>query len=208
MGLSVWGNRARQKTKAPWVNVVKWNHDAASRGKTRKVFIGSLCDIFEDHPIANGLRPHVFEIVRRCENLIFQLLTKRPENITRMLPDDWDNGYGNVWLGTSIENQEYGCRADALRSVAAAVRFVSYEPALGPLQLELAGIDWLIYGGESGPGHRPENKQWARDIMADCRAHGTAFFHKQSAGYRTELGVELDGAIIHEFPKATRRHAP
>jgi protein gp37 len=103
-----------------------------------------------------------------------------------------------------FENNDYVWRADELRKVPAVVRFVSYEPALGPLdKLDLTGIHWVIYGGESGAGYRREDKQWARDIMARCRDAGVAFFHKQSASYRTEMGIELDGKIVREYPKLT-----
>jgi len=201
MGLNVWGNGPRQVTKAPWRNVLKWNREAKESGERRRVFCGSLCDFFEDYPTCNEARPKAWDVIRNCNSLDWQLLTKRPENIIRMLPMDWRDGWSHVWLGTSIENNDYAWRADYLRVVPAAIRFVSYEPALGPLsELDLTGIDWLIYGGESGPGYRTENKQWARDIMAKCQANGTAFFHKQSAGYRTELGIELDGRVIHEMP--------
>jgi protein gp37 len=88
-----------------------------------------------------------------------------------------------------------------LRNIPAVVRFISYEPAIGPLDdLDISGIDWIIYGGESGPGHRPENKDWARVMHTKCSENGTAFFHKQSAGWRTELGIELDGKIVREYP--------
>lgn len=83
----------------------------------------------------------------------------------------------------------------------AVVRFVSYEPAIGSLNdLDITGIDWVIYGGESGPGWRPEDKEWAREMKRKCEATGAAFFHKQSAGYRTELGIELDGQIVRDYP--------
>lgn len=89
-----------------------------------------------------------------------------------------------------------------LISNPAPVHFVSYEPAIGPLdQLDLTDIEWVIYGGESGPGHRPEDKQWARDMHARCAAADVAFFHKQSAGHRTEMGIELDGKIVREYPR-------
>jgi protein gp37 len=92
-------------------------------------------------------------------------------------------------------------RVGHLRIIPAVVRFISYEPALGPLDdLDITGIDWIIYGGESGPGFRKEDKQWARSMHTKCSENGTAFFHKQSAGYRTELGIELDGKIVREYP--------
>jgi len=88
-----------------------------------------------------------------------------------------------------------------LRPLGSAVRFISYEPALGPLdKLDLSGIDWVIYGGESGSCYRPEDKQWARDMRDRCQEAGVAFFHKQSAAYKTEMGIELDGQVIREYP--------
>jgi protein gp37 len=206
MGLSLWGKKApRQITESPWRNVVRWSKEAGSTTGVlgtgpKLVFTGSLCDVFEDHPMVNDKRKDVFRVIREYPNLHFQLLTKRPENIERFLPADWGYGYSNVWLGTTIEDQRVAHRADILREIPARIRFISYEPAIGPLTLDLTNLHWVIYGGESGPGHRPENKQWARDMRSACANFGVAFFHKQSAGYRTELGIELDGEIVREFP--------
>lgn len=208
MGLSLWGKHSpRQVTKAPWTNVVKWDREAPSnvgvlgQGKPDLTFCASLCDVFEDHPTANETRPLVWDVIRKCRNMHFQVLTKRPERIADNLPSDWGQGWPNVWLGTSIEDMRVAGRADYLRKIPAAVRFVSYEPALGSLaDLDLTGLDWVIYGGESGPGYRPENKDWAREMHRKCSASGVAFFHKQSAGHRTEMGIELDGKIVREFP--------
>lgn len=160
-------------------------------------------DWAEDRPDLVAPRAKLWQTIRDSRHLTFQMLTKRPENIARFLPDDWGSGYPNVWLGTTIEDNRVVGRADYLRPLPAVVRFVSYEPAIGPLDaLALDGIDWLIYGGESGPGRRPEDKQWARDIRDRCWSHEprVAFFHKQSAGHRTEMGIELDGKIVREFP--------
>ena len=203
MGLNLWGHDGkRQITKQPWKNVVKWNRDANAAGVRRKVFCASLCDVFEDHETANATRPALWNIIRECEYLDWQLLTKRPERIAENLPHDWNGGWNHVWLGTSIEDMRVAKRADFLRHIPAAVRFISYEPALGPLNdLDISGIDWIIYGGESGSGHRAEDKQWARDMHTKCAANGTAFFHKQSAGYKTEMGIELDGKIVREYPE-------
>jgi protein gp37 len=129
------------------------------------------------------------------------MLTKRPQNIGKFLPEDWEQGYRNVWLGTSVEDMRVAERADILREIPAVVRFVSYEPALGPLNdLDLTGIDWVIFGGESGSGFRPMDIQWARDIRTKCEENGTAFFFKQSAAFRTETGIELDGQVVRQFP--------
>lgn len=209
MGLNVWGPGAtRQITKSPWDNARKWEREAASGatgilgpGQPHLVFTGSLMDWAEDRPDLEEPRQRMFDLIRRSPHLWFQLLTKRPENVRGMLPRDWGNGWSNVWLGTSIEDMRVAERADHLRELPAVVRFISYEPALGPLDdLDLAGIDWVIYGGESGPGHRPEDKNWARSMHSRCSEQGIAFFHKQSAGCRTEMGIELDGKIVRQFP--------
>jgi len=203
MGLHLWGPRAdRQITKGPWQNVVTWNKAARKDGVVRRVFVGSLCDWAEDHPAVNGQRARLWALIRKCESLQFQMVTKRAENIRRFLPDDWGDGWQNVWIGTSIEDMRVGYRADALREIPAVVRFVSYEPAIGPLDdLDITGIDWVIYGGESGSGYRAENKDWARSMRDKCDAAGAAFFHKQSSGIRTEMGIELDGRIVREYPQ-------
>lgn len=204
MGLSLWGpagSTERQVTKQSWKNVVKWNEAAKNEGTRKRVFCASLCDVFEDHATANATRSHLWELIRECTWLDWQLLTKRPERIVANLPQDWGDGWDHVWLGTSIEDMRVAGRADHLRSIPAVVRFVSYEPALGSLQgLDLTGLDWVIYGGESGPKHRAEDKDWARQMHAKCSESGVAFFHKQSAGYRTEMGIELDGQIVREYP--------
>jgi protein gp37 len=205
MGLDLWGpakTTARQVTKTPWQNVIQWNKEARRNGVRRRVFCASLCDVFEDHATANATRPRLWNLIRQCTSLDWQILTKRPQRIAANLPADWGpDGWRHVWLGTSIEDMRVAWRADELRNIPAVVRFISYEPALGPLDdLDIAGIDWIIYGGESGPGYRPEDKDWARVMHRKCAEAGTAFFHKQSAGYRTELGIELDGQIVREYP--------
>jgi protein gp37 len=202
-GHDVWGPNKPRRVFGPkhWAEPTKWNRDAEAAGVRHRVFCSSMCDVFEDHPTIEAERAKLWALIRETPWLDWQLLSKRPERIAANLPNDWGAGYANVWMGTSIESNEYVSRADHLRSIPASVRFISYEPALGPLdQLDLAGIDQVIYGGESGPGWRPEDKQWARDMYARCQLAGVAFYHKQSAGYRTELGVELDGKIVHNYP--------
>ena len=202
MGLEVWGKTApRHVTKTPWGEVLTWNRKAAESGVRRKVFCASLCDIFEDHPTTNETRPRVWDLIRKCTSLDWQILTKRSHRIASCLPDDWGDGWPHVWLGVSVEDLRVSCRVDDLRQIPAAVRFVSYEPALGSLQgLDLAGIDWVIYGGESGPGYRADSEVWAWEMYVNCRASGAAFFHKQSAGPKPGTGIELRGHVIQEFP--------
>jgi protein gp37 len=162
-----------------------------------------MADVFEDHPTIDQERAKLWELIKQTPYLDWQILTKRADRIKKNLPEDWDNGYPNVWLGVSVEHDEYAWRFnDHLLHIPASVRFVSYEPALGPLtRLWVQHVDWLIYGGESGPGYRADDRDWARDIRDQCRKVGTAFFHKQSSGPDPGMGVELDGEIIQEFPR-------
>lgn len=212
MGLALWGKDARrQVTKSPWQHVREWER-AAARGEPGilgngryLVFTGSLMDWAEDRPDLAEPRARLWDVIRSSPHLWFQMLTKRPENIRKMLPDDWGTGYPNVWLGTSIEDMRVAVRADHLREIPAVVRFVSYEPAIGPLHdLDLRGIDWVIQGGESGPGYRQMPMDWAREMKAACERAGVAYFFKQSAAIRTEMGIELDGQIVQKFPVPRR----
>lgn len=201
----LWGSAdgpRREFGREHWSNPIKWDIEAAAEKRTRRVFCGSMMDWAEPNPTAAKLRPLLFDLIRATPNLQWQLLTKRPHLIRESLPADWGGGYPNVWLGTSIESMKVAGRADDLRDIPATVRFISYEPALGPLDdLDLAGIDWLIFGGESGPKYRPMNIEWARSIRQKCAAAGTAFFFKQSAAYRTETGIELDGHVVRNYPE-------
>lgn len=203
MGKELWGPSAPRPVTSDsyWRQPLKWNRLAIEEGRRIRVFCGSLCDWAEDHPTAEATRPKLWDLIRRTPALDWQLLTKRADRLASCLPSDWGSGFGNVWLGVSIENNAYTWRADHLRRIPATVRFVSYEPALGPLdQLDLSGIGWVLYGGESGPGFRPHDPQWARDMRARCRAAGVAFFFKQHSDYRTELRTTLDGQTIQESP--------
>jgi protein gp37 len=183
-----------------WRDPDRWQREAAAAGRTERVFSCSWSDFFI--PAADGWRPEAWQIIRRTPNLIYQIPTKRPENIPDRLPPDWGNGYPNVWLGVSVENPRYLWRVDALRKIPAVVHFISAEPLLAPLSdLDLTDIEWLIVGGESGPGFRPMLYEWARQLLAKAHRAGTAYFFKQSAAIRTEIGTTLDGKVYHEYPK-------
>lgn len=186
--------------KQLWQAPAKWEREAALAGKTELVFTCSWSDWF--HRDADEWRDEAWQIIRNSPHLHFQILTKRPNRIAKHLPADWGpGGYPNVWLGVSIESNDFIWRADMLRKIPAVVRFVSYEPALGPLpDLDLSGVDWLIQGGESGPGWRPMDLQWARDMRDRCKREGVAYFFKQSAAFRTEMGIELDRQIVRQYP--------
>lgn len=205
MKIDVWGlHGGRQRTGKPvWARPRRWDRDAAEAGEVRRVFCASLADVFEDEPGPNEWRPDVFDVIRSTPHLDYQLLTKRPENLSRMLPDDWgEHGWSNVWLGTSIEDNEVVERAEILTAVPAAIHFVSYEPAIGPVdKLNLEGLEWLIAGGESGPGYRPMDLDWVLDIRSRCDDEGVAFFFKQSAAFRTEMGIDALGEIVREYPR-------
>ena len=183
-----------------WPDPKRWEREAAARGRRALVFTCSWSDWF--HQDADPWRDEAWAVIRACPHLDFQILTKRHERIVDHLPADWGlGGYPNVWLGVSIENNRFVHRADTLRQIPAVVRFISAEPLLGPLfDLDLRRIDWLIVGGESGPGYRPMQVQWARDLLRKARSRKTAFFFKQSAAPRTEMGIELDGKVVREYP--------
>lgn len=183
-----------------WGDPLRWERDAARARRVERIFTCSWSDWF--HEAADAWRDDAWGVVRRCPHLHFQILTKRHERIAAHLPADWGDGYPNVWLGVSIENNRFVHRADALRELPAAVRFISAEPVLSSMpDLNLTGIDWLIVGGESGPGFRPMDHAWVRELRAKARAAGTAFFFKQSAAPRTEMGIRLDGDIVREYPR-------
>jgi len=142
----------------------------------------------------------VFDVMARADQHVFQVLTKRHDRLAELAPSlSWPE---NVWMGVSIENRRFVHRADRLREVPAAVRFVSAEPLLGPLEgLDLTGIDWLIAGGESGPRHRRVDAEWVRDLRDRCTAEGMSFFFKQWGGRSPKTGGrELDGRTWDEMP--------
>jgi protein gp37 len=143
----------------------------------------------------------VFDVMGRAEHHTFQILTKRDARLAEVAPAlTW---HPNIWIGVSIENHRFVNRADRLREVDAAVRFISAEPLLGPLDgLDLAGIDWLIAGGESGPKHRRVSVDWLRDLRDRCVDENVAYFFKQWGGHHPKTGGrELDGRIWSEMPR-------
>jgi len=162
----------------------------------------SLSDFFIEK--ADPWRPEAWDVIKRCPNLIWQILTKRPGLIAKRLPADWGEGYPNCWLGVSVESKAYLWRMNTLRKIPAAVRFVSAEPLFEDIMPEfeehLDGYTWVIAGGQSGNrtnNYRPMDHQWARNIRDLCRKRGIAMFFKQSSGFTTETGVKLDGELVH-----------
>lgn len=179
------------------------HHDLIERPlgwkKPRLVFVNSMSDLFhEDVPLS--FIQDVFATMEEARQHTFQILTKRSRRLAEVAPLlPWPE---NVWMGVSVENNRYIWRVDDLRKVPAAVRFLSLEPLLGPIEsLSLKGVDWVIVGGESGPGARPMEADWAREIRNQCNASRVPFFFKQWGGVRrTAAGRTLDGRTWDEFP--------
>jgi protein gp37 len=169
--------------------------------RPRLIFVNSMSDLFHEG-IPDKYVAEVFEVMVRAEQHTFQILTKRHERLIELAPDlPWP---ANVWMGVSIENRRFIQRADYLREVPAAVRFISAEPLLGPLEdLNLDGVDWLIAGGESGYRHRPVRTEWVRGLRDRCVSEGVAFFFKQWGGRTAKAGGrELDGRTWDEIPES------
>jgi protein gp37 len=202
--VGVWGKGRPRRTfgEKYWRQPVNWNAQANGEKRRHKVFCSSMTDVFLDDPTIGAEREKLWPMIRQTPCLDWMLLTKRADRIASCLPPDWSpENYPNVWLGVSVENAEYAWRVVPLSKIPAVVRFVSYEPAIGPLDtMDLTGIDLVIYGGESGPGFRPEDKGWAQSMHERCYSAGVTFFHKQSAAFRTGSGIELHGQVVQQFP--------
>ena len=166
---------------------------------SRRVFVNSMSDLFHAR-VPKHFVVQVWEVMRDCPQHTFQILTKRPERMARFTAQY--PAPSNVWLGTSVEDQQVTNRIDRLREVHAQIRFLSCEPLIGPLpNLDLAGIHWVIVGGESGFGHRPMNPNWVRDIRDQCGRSHVCFFFKQWGGPTPKSGGRmLDGSTWDEFP--------
>jgi protein gp37 len=220
----VWGpNEARKHTSAAnWSLPRRWNagHDEffAQHGRRRRVFCASLADVF-DNKADPAWREELWALIRETPNLDWLILTKRISNVAAMLPADWGDGNPNVWLGISVVNQEEADRdIPKLLGVPAAIRFLSMEPLLGPVNLshidvnggygeifplkgttgcededgepaaDVPALDWVIVGGESGPHARPMEQKWVENIRAQCESANVAFFFKQWGGSAKDKG--------------------
>jgi protein gp37 len=204
----------RSKTK--FRDPLKWK-------EPKLVFTCSWSDWF--HEAADAWRDEAWAIIRDTPHHTYQILTKRAERIQDYLPRDWDEGYPNVWLGVSVENQRHAYRAAILAALPARVRFVSAEPLLGPVTLDtewyiqpswvrglteyeaivnpMHHLHWLIAGGESGPNCRPMKEEWARNLKEECERNHVAFFLKQLGGHPDKRGGEkalFDGQRYAEMP--------
>jgi len=172
--------------------------------KPSRIFVDSMSDLFHEQMPLEFLQ-QIFQVMAECPQHVFQILTKREKRLLELAPElDWPD---NVWMGVSVEMQLYTKRVAALQQVPAAVRFLSCEPLLGPLELDLTGIHWVITGGESGLKHRPIDPEWVRSIRDQAERAGVAFFHKQWGGrFPKANGRELDGVTHDGMPLAWAQH--
>ncbi|OCC01739.1 hypothetical protein BA190_27650 [Labrys sp. WJW] len=217
----LWEGERRRTSASNWQQPLKWNRQAEAEGRRFRVFCASLADVF-DNQVPSRWRDDLWHWIEMTPHLDWLLLTKRPQNIAKMLPTadigcrPWGDGWSNVWLGTTAEDGErYRRNWPALAKVPARTRFVSYEPALGPLgQLCIDGQvpDWIICGGESGPNARPMHPDWARRVRDDCEIMGIPFLFKQwgeflpqdmrdATGFEWVLGHS--DPRVHDWPDGT-----
>lgn len=173
----------------------------------RIIFVNSMSDIFHEAVPLEFIQ-RVFRVMEECPQHTFQVLTKRPERAADLAPQlPWPR---NVWMGTSVETSKFYGRISALKRIRAKVRFLSCEPLLGPLErLPLAGIHWVIVGGESGPGARAMEAEWVLSIKGQCESRNVPFFFKQWGGVRKkEAGRMLEGRTHDGMPKEQMFDAP
>lgn len=173
----------------------------------RTVFVNSMSDLFhEDVPLE--FIQQIFDVMRRMPQHRFQILTKRSGRLSQLATDlPWAE---NIWMGVTVESSDYIARIHDLRETDAAIKFISFEPLLAPIaKCDLGGIDWVIVGGESGPGARPMDRQWVVDIRDRCLAANVPFFFKQWGGVNKKRnGRSLDNITWNELPDAiTRRES-
>ena len=172
--------------------------------KPQRIFVNSMSDLFH-HEVPLEYIQRVFAIMRAASWHQFQVLTKRSGRLLAFSDKiDWPS---NVWMGVSVESTEYAARIDHLRKTGARTKFLSLEPLLGPLEgLDLSGIDWVIVGGESGPGARPMAREWVTSIRNQCRKASVAFFFKQWGGVQKKrTGRMLEGRTYDDMPQASAR---
>jgi protein gp37 len=215
-----WGPHGERKRTAPstWRGPIKWHNQApeflAATDRPQRVFCASLADVF-DNQVPAKWRADLWALIRSTPHMDWLLLTKRPENIRKMLPDDWGLGWRNVWLGTTCEDHENAeRRVPLLSSVPAFRRFLSCEPMIAPIKLNRLEIPWkpdqpgtmnallydrihwVICGGESGASPREMDPDWARDLRDQCASFKVAFFMKQMTGKKPIP----DDLLIRQFP--------
>ena len=197
-----------------WNGVVREDREALSIPhrwkKPRKIFVNSMSDLFHEQ-VSDNFILAVWKVMRETPRHNYQILTKRPERMAKLVSTLVDDVLPNVWLGTSVENADVVYRTDHLRTVPAAIRFISFEPLIGPVgTVNLCGIHWAIVGGESGRAARPIREEWIDEIYGQCVNVGTAFFFKQWGAWgkdnkrrsKKANGREYRGRTWDEMPVA------
>ena len=190
LGAQLWGRDAPRRffNDDHWKHPVRWNAEAERNSLRRRVFCASMADVFEARAELKPWRARLWPLIEQTPWLDWLLLTKRPQNVQRMVPwgDTWP---GNVWLGTTAEDQRRAdLRVPHLLESPARIRFISAEPLLGPLSItRWRGLDWVIAGGESGHHARPTDPGWIRSLRDECRDSGVAFHFKQWGHWAPEL---------------------
>ncbi len=170
----------------------------------RKVFVNSMSDLFQDG-VPNAFVERIWGVMAQARQHIFQILTKRPENMRRVIASAKLGTLPNVWLGVSVESSAYRHRILELRGIPAAVRFVSFEPLIGGIgRVNLEGVHWAIVGGESGPSARPMKECWVDNVANECERQGVAFFFKQWGGVqKKKAGRMYRNRIWDAYPNTT-----
>ncbi|MBI1867503.1 MAG: phage Gp37/Gp68 family protein [Methylocystis sp.] len=206
MGVEKYSGTTRKSgRRAVWTGQI--NFDEASLAaplkwrKPMRIFVNSMSDLFQDS-VPEHFIAGVWTVMEKAFWHSFQILTKRPERMRDVLRGKDFSTLPNVWLGTSVESQEYVGRIDMLRETPAHVRFVSFEPLIGPvIAADLSGVHWVIVGGESGPGARPMEAWWVEKLRDACSEQDVAFFFKQWGGVRKgRSGRTLAGRTWDEYP--------
>jgi len=174
--------------------------------RQQTIFVNSMSDLFHEE-VEEEFIMRVFEVMNHADRHRYQVLTKRAERLAAL--DHKIVWKPHVWMGVSVENEEYVWRIDLLRQTGAAVKFLSLEPLLGPVpSLDLRGIDWVIVGGESGPGARPVREEWVLDIRTQCQKANVPFFFKQWGGVnKKKAGRVLQGRTWDGMPRTDLRVA-
>lgn len=198
-----WGPGVPRRRTKTWGEPLKWHRKAVLTGYRPRVFCASLADVF-DNEVSPQWRVDLFDLIRATTALRWMLLTKRIGNAEKMLPPDWPEAYGHVGLMATLATQsEWDRDYHKLRDTPAAWHGVSVEPMLSAINIGDAAPDWIITGGESGPGFRETPISFVRSMRDQCARNGIAFHHKQWGGLRPkENGCELDGREHKDFPAA------
>lgn len=213
MGVEKYAGLTRKSGKrALWNGIVREDRSALdipySWRKPRKIFVNSMSDLFHED-VSEDFILAVWRVMRETPRHHYQILTKRPDRMSGIVSKAIADVLPNVWLGTSVENADVADRIDSLRAVPAAIRFVSFEPLIGPVgPVDLAGIDWAIVGGESGQNARPIREEWIDELYDQCIDSRTSFFFKQWGAWgkdnkkrsKKANGREYRGRTWNEMP--------